>query len=101
MTQKTAFYYAEIRQGGNRFVTASIALYTRRELTAFINQVLDQVQFSQRSRRQVSIPFIWRWIQCNGSQAGGSFEIESGVAGWDGITRFIGMTESQFLTAYI
>ena len=101
MTQRIAYYYANIEQGGNRYTTQSYALHTRRELTQFINQTINAAQFSQRSRRQISIPFIWRWIQLYGSQFKGSFEIEQTIAGYDGKIKFVGMTESQFMAAYL
>lgn len=99
MSQKTAYYTAYIGQPGRAPDTyiQAIELPTRRELVEWVNDCLDYGMFSQRTRRQVSLPFVWRYIQRYGCSHNASFTLESTVAGFAGIIEFRAMTESEFM----
>ena len=100
MAQKIAYYVALVGDLG--YMPDShigpIACHTRRELVEFVNDCLEYAHFSQRTRRQVSLPFVWRYIQKYKSCPKASFTLESVVAGHSGIIEFRGMSESEFNT---
>ena len=96
MPQRIAYYCATIQIEGSQYVTPAYELPLRREFVEFVNQTLDECHFSARTRRQISLPFIWRHIQKHGSGSHASFTLESMVAGHAGTVHFRGLTDIEF-----
>ena len=71
MTQRIAAYSVNFRGLNNPPMYREFS--TRRELTRYIDYCLNQFGFSERSRRQINIAWLWRVIQSKGTP---SFKIE-------------------------